>query len=133
MIRAMPCNFFSAVALLMMATAGCGSSGPQVAPVHGRVTLDGQPLANADITFQPEGAQRASIGRTNNEGRYELAYKLGQTGAIVGKHTVNVEVSEELVRNPPPIPERYASKSELHPEVKPGDNEINFELKSDPK
>ena len=129
----MPGRILLSAALLLMVTAGCGSSGPQVAPVHGRVTLDGQPLANADIAFQPEGAQRASIGRTNQDGRYELAYKLGQSGAIVGKHTVSVEVSEELVRNPPPIPERYASKSELHPEVKPGDNEINFELKSEPK
>src|SRR5262245_1306905 len=109
MNRVMPCKAFSSVALLMMAMAGCGASGPQVAPVHGRVTLDDRPLANADITFQPEGALRASIGRTNQDGRYELAYKLGQSGAIVGKHTVNVEVSEELVSNPPPIPERYGA------------------------
>ena len=121
------------VLLLLGATVGCSRGGPQVAPVHGHVTLDGRPLANADITFQPDSTQRASIGRSNAEGRYELAYKRGQPGAIVGEHTVRIEVSSELVKNPPPIPARYAAASELHPEVKRGDNELNFDLKSDPK
>jgi predicted small lipoprotein YifL len=119
--------------LLLIALTGCGKEGPQIAPVHGRVTLDGQPLANADVMFQPEGAQRASTGRTDGQGRYELAYKRGQMGAIVGPHTARIEVSSELVRNPPPIPARYASKSELHPEVKPGDNEFNFDVTTEKK
>jgi hypothetical protein len=123
----------TALVVLLAAVSGCGTSGPQVAPVHGRVTLDGRPLARADITFQPEGAQRASIGRTDEDGRYELAYKRGQPGAIVGKHTVQVEVSSELVKNPPPIPARYAANSELHRQVEPDENEINFDLTSDPK
>ena len=123
----------TALVVLLAAVSGCGKSGPQVAPVHGRVTLDGRPLARADITFQPEAARRASIGRTDDDGLYELAYKRGQPGAIVGKHTVHVEVSSELVKNPPPIPARYAANSELHHQVEPGDNEINFKLKSDPK
>jgi hypothetical protein len=97
------------------------------------VTLDGQPLVNADITFQPEDAPRGSTGRTDADGRYELAYKRGQMGAIVGPHIVRIEFSTEVVRNPPPIPARYAAKSELHPEVKPGDNNLDFDLKSDAK
>jgi hypothetical protein len=119
------------IAMLMAAAIGCGKSGPQIAPVHGRVTLDGRPLVRADITFQPEGAQRASIGRTDDEGHYELAYKRGEPGAIVGKHTVHVEVSSELVKNPPPIPARYAANSELHHQVEPGENEIDLKLESD--
>jgi hypothetical protein len=124
---------FPAFVVLLAAVSGCGQSGPQIAPVHGRVTLDGRPLARADITFQPDGAQRASIGRTDDDGRYELSYKRDEPGAIVGKHTVHVEVSSELVKNPPPIPARYAAESELHHQVEPGENEINLELKSDPK
>ena len=92
------------------ALAGCGKSGPQIAPVHGRVTLDGRPLAKADVTFQPEGAHRPSTGRTNDDGRYELAYKRGQMGAMVGPNTARIFISTELVKNPPPIPDRYAIK-----------------------
>src|SRR4051812_34346076 len=119
--------------LLALALAGCGKSGPQIAPVHGRVTLNSQPLAQADVLFQPEGTKRPSTGRTDADGRYELAYKRGQMGAMVGPNTAHISVSSELVKNPPPIPARYALKSELHPEVKPGNNEFNFDLTSDPK
>lgn len=116
-----------------LVAAGCGKSGPQIAPVHGRVTLDGQPLAKADVTFQPEGSQRPSTGRTDDDGRYELAYKRGQMGGMVGPNTAHISISIELVKNPPPIAARYAAQSELQREVKPGDNEFNFDLTSDAK
>src|SRR6476646_8422363 len=100
----MPATFRRPVVLILLlaAAAGCGKGGKQIAPVHGRVTLDGQPFVNADVTFQPDGAQRISTGRTDAEGRYELAYKRGQMGAIVGPHTARISVSKEVVRNPPP-------------------------------
>jgi hypothetical protein len=110
---------------------GCGGGGPQVAPVTGRVTLDGRPLEHADVTFQPDGARRPSVGRTDADGRYELAYKRGQPGAIVGEHTVRIYVSPELVANPPRIPARYDTKSELRVEVQDDENVFNFDLKSD--
>jgi hypothetical protein len=110
---------------------GCGGSG--VAPVSGHVTLDGRPLEHADITFQPDGSQRPSVGRTEADGRYELAYKRGEPGALVGNHTVRINVSPELVRNPPRIPARYDRESELRREVKPGDNVFDFDLESDKK
>src|SRR3954470_1390534 len=119
--------------VLLAGAVGCNNGGPQIAPVHGRVTLDGRPLENADITFQPDGAQRSSVGRTDSQGHYELAYKRGQMGAIVGPNTVRVEVSKELVKNPPPIPDRYAAKSELHPKVKPGDNVYDIDMISEKK
>jgi hypothetical protein len=119
------------VILLLAAIVGCGGSG--VAPVSGRVTLDGRPLQHADVMFQPDGAQRPSVGRTDADGRYELAYKRGEPGAIVGEHTVRIYVSPELVRNPPRIPARYDRESELHREVKSGENVFDFELESDEK
>ncbi len=119
--------------LLVACLTGCGKGGQQVAPVHGQVLLDGKPLVLADVTFQPEGAQRPSIGRTDSSGHYELVYKRGQSGAIVGAHTVRISVSSELVRNPPPIPARYDSQTELRQDVKPGENEFDFDLKSDGK
>ena len=120
--------------LLLAVFTGCGQSGPEVAPVSGRVTLDGQPLASADVSFQPEGAQRASSGRTNTDGRYQLMFKRGQPGALVGEHTVRISVSREIVRNPPQIPARYDTQSELRREVKSGEeNVFDFELSSDAK
>jgi hypothetical protein len=124
-----PC--VTAVILFLAGIVGCGGSG--VAPVSGRVTLDGRPLEHADVMFQPDGSQRLSAGRTDADGRYELAYKRGEPGAIVGEHSVRIYVSPELVRNPPRIPSRYDSQSELRVEVKPDDNVFNFDLESDKK
>jgi hypothetical protein len=118
---------------LLVISAGCGQEGPEIAPVHGRVTLDGQPLALADVSFQPEGAKRPSSGRTDSEGRYELMYKRGQPGAIVGEHTVRISVSRELVTNPPIIAKEFDTESKLRREVKSGDNEFNFDVTTEKK
>lgn len=116
------------VVVLLTLIAGCGQRGPQTAPVRGRVTLDGRPLAGADIQFQPAGAGRPSRGRTDSDGRYELMFKRGQPGAIVGEHTVRIWVSREVVPNPPIIAAKFDTQSELRREVKSGNNEFDFEV-----
>jgi hypothetical protein len=72
----------------MLVSVGCGDAknkGPlfDLAPVAGTVTLDGQPLADADVAFYLEGAAVpgyfGSGGKTDAQGRYEL-----QTGAAKG-------------------------------------------------
>jgi hypothetical protein len=124
----------SVLSLLLSLVAGCGESGPQVAPVSGRVTLDGKALALADVSFQPADSQRASYGRTDDDGRYQLMYKRGQPGAIAGEHTVRIWVSRELVPNPPRIPARYDTQTDLRREVKAGeDNVFDFNVESDAK
>jgi predicted small lipoprotein YifL len=123
-----------ALIFLLSLIAGCGESGPQVAPVSGRVTLDGKALAMADVSFQPDGSQRASYGRTDNDGRYVLMYKRGQPGAIAGEHTVRIWVSRELVPNPPIIAARFDTQSELRREVKAGeDNVFDFDVTTEAK
>jgi len=133
--RTMPAENRQIVFLLVLlaAVAGCAKSGPQIAPVHGRVMLDGKPLNFADVTFQPDDSQRISSGQTGPDGKYELAYKRGQRGAIVGPHTVRISVSHENVRNPPIIAARFDTKSELQREVKAGDNEFDFEVTTEKK
>jgi hypothetical protein len=119
--------------VLLAALVGCGKSGPEIAPVHGRVTLDGQPLLNADVQFQPDGAQRPSTGRTDANGHYELMYRRGQVGALVGQHSVRISVSPENVRNPPIIARRFDTQTELQREVKSGDNEFDFDVTTEKK
>jgi hypothetical protein len=121
------------VVAFLALTAGCGKSGPQVVPVHGRITLEGQPLASADVRFQPDGPERPSVGRTDGDGRYELMYKRGQPGAIVGQHTVRIWVSPEVVNKPPIIAARFDTKSELRREVKADQNEFDFDVTTEGK
>src|SRR5258706_3906708 len=90
---------------------GCRKAGPEIAPVSGRVTLDGKPLEKADVVFQPDNGKPPASGRTDAEGRYELAYKRGVMGGPVGQNIVQIRVSRELVRNPPKIAARFNSQS----------------------
>ena len=117
----------------VMSIAGCGQTGPQVAPVTGRITLDGQPLQNADVLFQPAGSKPPSAGRADANGHYELAYKRGVMGGTVGSNTVQITISSDVVANPPNIPARYNTESELSKEVKSGQNEFNFDLTTNEK
>jgi predicted small lipoprotein YifL len=127
--------------LLLATLAGCGRPGPQLAPVSGRVTLDGQPLDAAEVLFQPdEGTGSPSYGFTDQNGQYELGYKRGVKGAMVGSHTVSIEMDTRITgpdgnlkRRRQLLPPRYNTQSELRREVKPDrENVIDFDLTSDP-
>ena len=118
-----------------MVFAGCSGSGQDVAPVSGRVTLDGQTMSGARLMFQPEAVGGSpSYGTTDQEGRYELSYKRGEKGAIVGTHSVKIEAgaSAEGAKTRA-LPARYNSQTELRREIKSGeDNVIDFELTTAP-
>src|SRR3954468_14321556 len=106
--------------LMICVAAGCGRSGVELAPVTGRVTLDGRPLDTVDVVFQPTNGDPPSTTRTDADGHYEMLYKRGQTGARIGEHTVRIGFTSNIVKNPPNIPGRYNQQSELRAEVKPG-------------
>ena len=112
-------------ALLLL--TGCAKSAPDVAPVSGRVTLDGQPLEFAVVTFQPEGKAPATSG-TDKDGRYELMYKRDVMGAPLGMNRVSILLDVEQAHRPqiPPQPD-------LKREVKPGPNVFDFDLTSNAK
>jgi hypothetical protein len=97
--------------------------------VNGHITLNGKALVNADVVFQPDDARSPSYGRTDKDGHYELGYKQGVLGAIVGQHIVRIRVSSEVVRNPPRIAPQFNTKSTLKREVKAGeDNVFDFDV-----
>jgi hypothetical protein len=85
---------------LLLATTGCGT-GYSVAPVSGQVTLDGDPLPDASVTFQPVAEQDSSAGlgsygRTDENGRYSLKLiENDQEGAAVGKHRVQISAQSD--------------------------------------
>ncbi|MHC2065860.1 DUF4198 domain-containing protein [Bremerella sp. T1] len=121
-----------AVLALIVLSIGCSSSSETV-PVHGHVLLDGKPLANAEIIFQPEG-KRASIGQTNKDGYYELTFTAMQEGGVVGLNRVMITKEAGGPDGDEMIPRQYNVDTELTADVvDSGDNEFNFDLKSDRK
>jgi len=85
------------LAVLAVFSAGCSSDPYKSASVSGRVTLNGQPLADAEVMFQPVALEGSinpgpgSYGITDAEGRYTLKLIGKETkGAVVGKHKVRI-------------------------------------------
>jgi hypothetical protein len=119
---------------LLLLTAGCGNSGdrPDLGRVSGDVTLAGKPLARAMVSFHPVEGGRQSCCRTDAKGHYQLTYIRDIPGARVGKHKVTVRTSgaedTDSARIKELVPAKYNDKTTLLVEVKPGENQFNFDL-----
>ena len=126
---------------------GCGEG--RLAPVSGKVTLNGQPLVGATVGFEPlverQGieAPLSSTGKTNDKGEYTLETLKGQKGALVGLHKVAISLLQAQVgegdARPPrsgwpvkdKVPARYNAKSELKIDVPAGGTDkADFDLKA---
>lgn len=132
---------FGLGACLMVVLTGCGgSSGPDLLPAEGTVTLDGQPLDQAVVTFVPANG-RPSVGVTDPQGHYRLKYTEDRSGALPGAHKV-VIVSEVAPSggegsDPKPgrkelLPKRYHEQTELTANVVSGTKTYDFQLQSKP-
>ncbi|MBL8865383.1 MAG: carboxypeptidase regulatory-like domain-containing protein [Planctomycetia bacterium] len=56
--------------LLLLVTGGCGNG---FVSVNGKVTLDGTPVAGAQVTFVTESGDKAFSGATNDAGDFEIS------------------------------------------------------------
>jgi hypothetical protein len=131
--------------------AGCGS-GYQLAPVSGRVTVEGKPVAGLHVAFEPVGSKEnpnpgpGSIALTDADGRYSLTTAIEKRrGAVVGPSRVRIRVIPAQLDETDPkvdqvkavraaraerhLPLRYNDKTELTFEVPPdGTDSANFDL-----
>ena len=134
---------FNLLVVLILTTGGCGQSGPAMAPAKGRVTLDGQAVADAAVAFMPVGGGPLATGNTDSQGVFELQ-TTNKPGAVLGEHTVTITKMRELGYNPDGtvgpggirtqwiVPQKYSlpASSGLTASVGKGDVEHVFELSS---
>lgn len=139
-------------AVPLLLAVGCSGDGFKLVPVSGRVTKNGQPLANVRVTFQPIGENPGpgSAGTTDADGRYKLVVSSQQhqgDGAVVGKHTVRIgsvlpgegaNVTDPSIGSPDGepltgkelIPPKYNQDTILTFDVPPGGTDkADFDLK----
>jgi hypothetical protein len=134
----------SAGLMLAACIFGCGRGGPEIVPIEGTVTHNGEPVPNLRIYFVPTDG-RPSWAISDANGRFVLDYDIDHDGAKVGTHTIwvldessNVDATAAMSGAPRPkrspaisqIVEKYGrEKSTLQVEVKKADR--NFQLKLD--
>lgn len=144
-------------ALAVMPLVGC-DAGPATGLVSGVVTVDGNPIKDAVVSFYPTDG-RASTGTTDETGRYELSFTRQRMGAVLGNHKVTV-TTEILAETDYGANDDYANRegdadlgriknrersellsanysdykrSPLTAIVESGENEFNFDLTSKSK
>jgi len=142
---------------LVVAISGCDNDPVPVQPVSGKVLYNGEPLAEATVTFVPrETGGRSASGVTQADGILELTTAgARRRGALIGDYIVYIskefpvdaqgrrttfEAIEDatahlemhISRQPrmvSEIPARYGdSRSPLQATVKRGQNVFNFDL-----
>jgi hypothetical protein len=80
-------RLFLIVAVVFL--AGCGDGGPRLVKAGGSVKYQGKPLAGADVVFISEEGSLPSIGRTDEQGRFELKTN-GKPGAPMDEYKVAI-------------------------------------------
>lgn len=118
-------------------TVGCGDAGYGEVPVSGKVTLNGEPLAGAHLTFQPvakdsSGFAPGSFGRTDDEGNFSLRTVWPDAdGAIPGRHRVQISFEDPSKRPPEVrIPQEYREGRAIFEVPPEGTEEALLELDS---
>ena len=128
--------------LLVMSMVGCGSGGSGRAAVTGKVTLQGEPVANGVIAFVPtDGTRGPSSGAKIENGEFTVP---GDKGPMPGTYLVRINASRPTGRKveagppAPPgtmvddlaeyIPPQYNANTTLKRDIKSGTNQLNFEL-----
>lgn len=129
------------VCMLLLTVVGCAEAPIPEFGVTGKVTLDESPLANATISFVPQGTTDAygASATTNESGEYTVTINEGSDGLAAGTYSVSVSTYQEgndEVDPPIPtieerIPKKYNSETELTAEVKEEMNVFDFALDSD--
>jgi hypothetical protein len=116
---------------------GCGGE-EGLGRVTGVVKLDGKPLPDAAVEFNPAGGQGlTSYGKTDKSGSYYMMATRTDKGAAVGKNKVSI-TTYDLVDNggkissiPEQVPTKYNKSTELEVDVRSGSNTFDFDLKTE--
>jgi hypothetical protein len=118
---------------LVLIGSGCGSK-DGLTKVRGIVTLDGNPVENAQVTFVPvsAGPGRNATGMTGPDGSFDLTTTSPHDGAMSGNYKVLVHYEEGTIVPPGSMKEAKAGLLKASKKPKPPPKYVIPALYSDP-
>ncbi|WP_425400439.1 hypothetical protein [Aeoliella sp.] len=119
------------LACTAFACVGCNNQHPNIVPVSGIVTIDGEPLSVGQVRVLA-AEHRPAIGKINEDGTFTLScFELGD-GAPVGTHLATVTAAEQLSETSSRwyAPKKYSSNatSELWVTIEGPTDDLTIEL-----
>ena len=134
--------FLTTVVSLLIASVGCGESGPQRFAVSGQVTFDGAPIESGEILLRPDQATKApTIAAAVENGAYSIPAERGplagtyvivitaerKTGKKVQAEMIGSETTDQYEQY---VPRKYNDESTLSTTIGSSRDDLNFELRS---
>jgi hypothetical protein len=121
--------------VILAALSGCGRSDRvAVYPVEGKLTMNGQPLAGAQVVFHPQTRDKVlpARGTTDSRGNFRLTTYDAQDGAAAGTYSITVahyplvQWQGEFLPGGNILPPKYAAlaTTDLKAEVAQGNNRV---------
>jgi hypothetical protein len=121
--------------VFFVALPGCKPSSLELAPVHGKITIDSKPLFQGKVMFGPVAKGdnvnpgKPAWGNIQSDGTFRLTTYKNDDGAVVGEHWVTIMNSDEKLPKSVPefsrliVPKKAAVAANT-------DNEINLAFSS---
>lgn len=129
-------TFLCLASTVLVLLSGCEQPAFPVAPVHGKVTIDGEPLSSGKVMFAPilQGggleSGKAGFGPIQSDGTFVVSTYSDNDGAVVGEHWVSIIGSPGIGVSPKfpgiirvTVPRKFSVASDM-------DNSLAVELKA---
>lgn len=126
------CQRMPHLALLLVLVAGC-SKGKPVGDVQGKVTVNGQPLAEGAVRFIPVNGDTAATGGLIRNGEFQVEVPVAKQRVEISSNIVDKEktppnaTADQIVMKSL-VPARYNSQSNVTLDVVSGVNEVEYKL-----
>ena len=126
------CQRMPYLTLLFVLVAGC-SKGKPVGDVQGKVTVNGQPLAEGAVRFIPVNGDTSATGGLIRDGAFRVEVPVAKQRVEISSNMVDQEktppnaTADQIVMKSL-VPARYNSQSNVTLDVVSGVNEVEYKL-----
>lgn len=93
---------------IVLLALGCGSAKNKSYECSGTVTLDGQPVENANVSFINFQKSAPATARTDSAGKFTLTSESGNFSVTIVKLTGNATAEDPYAPSKNLLPQKYA-------------------------